>query len=67
MKNEDQIILYTTDNGKVTVSVHFEDRNFGDTKSYGSFISYPLQQHKIPQSLEIAIESIEIHTIDTLV
>ncbi len=28
MKNDDQIILYTTDNGKVTISVRFEDDYF---------------------------------------
>ncbi len=32
MKHEDKIILYTTDSGKVTVSVRFEDENFWMTQ-----------------------------------
>ncbi len=32
MKPEDKIILYTTDSGHVTVSVHFEDENFWMTQ-----------------------------------
>lgn len=28
LEHEDKIILYTTDSGKVTVSVRFEDDNF---------------------------------------
>ena len=32
MKQEDKIILYTTDSGHVTISVHFEDENFWMTQ-----------------------------------
>lgn len=32
MKQEEQIILYTTDSGKITVSVRFEDENFWMTQ-----------------------------------
>lgn len=32
MKHEDKIILYTTENGKVTISVRFEDENFWMTQ-----------------------------------
>jgi hypothetical protein len=32
MKQEDKIILYTTDSGNVTVSVRFEDENFWMTQ-----------------------------------
>ncbi|SHN70505.1 RhuM family protein [Desulfitobacterium chlororespirans] len=32
MENEDKIVLYTTDSGKVTVSVRFEEDNFWMTQ-----------------------------------
>lgn len=32
MEHEDKIILYTTDSGKVTVSVRFMDENFWMTQ-----------------------------------
>lgn len=32
MKHEDKIILYTTESGKVTISVRFEDENFWMTQ-----------------------------------
>lgn len=32
MRQEDKIILYTTDSGNVTVSVRFEDENFWMTQ-----------------------------------
>lgn len=32
MKREDKIILYTTENGNVTVSVRFGDENFWMTQ-----------------------------------